>query len=87
MKIFPPLDGKRPPQEISDFEDNSLGLKMGSKVQVIPHGMTVEEFMEKGSSIRNSSADMNSLTSADYYADSYGHFGIHGTSCEYSSNS
>ena len=49
-------------------------------MQVIPYGMTVEEFMERGSSVKNNSSAQNieSMTSADYYADSYGHFGIHG---------
>jgi len=46
---------------------------MGSKVQVIPNGMSLQEFMA-GKSGTNS----EDMTSADYYADSYGHFGIHG---------
>jgi hypothetical protein len=52
---------------------------MGSKVQVIPHGMSLDEFMRRGSTVGISSSDPDSMTSADYYADSYGHFGIHGT--------
>ena len=47
---------------------------MGSKVQVIPNGMSVSDFM----SGKAKSADVDNMTSADYYADSYGHFGIHG---------
>jgi len=46
---------------------------MGSKVQVIPNGMSLQEFMAS-----KSSANSEDMTSADYYADSYGHFGIHG---------
>lgn len=51
---------------------------MGSKVQVIPYGMSVEEFMSRGSSVKATPSDPENMTSADYYADSYGHFGIHG---------
>ena len=48
---------------------------MGSKVQVIPNGMSLQEFMAgKGTS----GTESDNLTSADYYADSYSHFGIHG---------
>lgn len=50
---------------------------MGSKVQVIPNGVSLQEFMAGKSSTAASS--MDDMTSADYYADSYGHFGIHGT--------
>ena len=50
---------------------------MGSKVQVIPNGVTLQEFMAGKSS--TSAMDAEGMTSADYYADSYGHFGIHGT--------
>lgn len=49
---------------------------MGSKVQVIPNGVSLQEFMAGKSSTAASS--MDDMTSADYYADSYGHFGIHG---------
>jgi hypothetical protein len=48
---------------------------MGSKVQVIPNGMTVQEFMAG----KSADHDGENMTSADYYADSYSHFGIHGT--------
>ena len=50
---------------------------MGSKVQVIPNGVTLQEFMAGKSS--TAAMDADDMTSADYYADSYGHFGIHGT--------
>jgi len=50
---------------------------MGSKVQVIPNGVSLQEFMAGKTSTAASS--MDDMTSADYYADSYGHFGIHGT--------
>ena len=51
---------------------------MGSKVQVIPNGVTLQEFMAGKST--TAATDADDMTSADYYADSYGHFGIHGTS-------
>ena len=47
---------------------------MGSKVQVIPNGMTLQEFMAG----KSADTDAENMTSADYYADSYSHFGIHG---------
>jgi hypothetical protein len=53
------------------------GAEMGSKVQVIPNGVTLQEFMAGKSS--TTAMDAEDMTSADYYADSYGHFGIHGT--------
>ena len=49
---------------------------MGSKVQVIPNGVSLQEFMAGKST---TATKMEDMTSADYYADSYGHFGIHGT--------
>jgi type I protein arginine methyltransferase len=51
---------------------------MGSKVQVIPNGVTLQEFMSGKTS--TAATNMEDMTSADYYADSYGHFGIHGIS-------
>jgi len=48
--------------------------EMGSKVQVIPNGMTLQEFMAG----KSADTDAENMTSADYYADSYSHFGIHG---------
>lgn len=51
---------------------------MGSKVQVIPHGVSLQEFMSGKTS--TAATNMEDMTSADYYADSYGHFGIHGIS-------
>jgi hypothetical protein len=54
------------------------GAKMGSKVQVIPNGVTLQEFMAGKST--TAATDAEDMTSADYYADSYGHFGIHGAS-------
>jgi protein arginine N-methyltransferase 1 len=47
---------------------------MGSKVQVIPNGMSLQEFMAG----KSADHDSENMTSADYYADSYSHFGIHG---------
>jgi hypothetical protein len=52
-------------------------FEMGSKVQVIPNGVSLQEFMAGKSS--GPATDAEDMTSADYYADSYGHFGIHGT--------
>ena len=49
---------------------------MGSKVQVIPNGVSLQEFMAGKSTA--AATNMEDMTSADYYADSYGHFGIHG---------
>jgi protein arginine N-methyltransferase 1 len=51
---------------------------MGSKVQVIPNGVSLQEFMSGKTS--TAATNMEDMTSADYYADSYGHFGIHGIS-------
>lgn len=51
---------------------------MGSKVQVIPNGVSLQEFMSGKTT--TAATNMEDMTSADYYADSYGHFGIHGTS-------
>src|ERR1700737_2295905 len=48
---------------------------MGSKVQVIPNGVSLQDFMAG----KSSASETDNMTSADYYADSYGHFGIHGT--------
>jgi hypothetical protein len=50
-------------------------VKMGSKVQVVPRGVSLEEFMANP----KAAVDGADLTSADYYADSYSHFGIHGS--------
>ena len=48
---------------------------MGSKVQVIPNGVSLQDFI----SGRTTISENENLTSADYYADSYSHFGIHGS--------
>lgn len=53
----------------------AASTRMGSKVQIIPNGISLQEFLSGKSSVE----DSENMTSADYYADSYGHFGIHGT--------